>query len=93
MLNIVKIAVAAVLAMTLAAVAQGNDEKVNVLQYALSHPSDNAQMQRAPALGDSVPASVNLQQANGNTSFAYFYWAGQPVIVDLKTRSIVRIGG
>ena len=61
-------------------------------QYALSHPSDNAQMQRPPALGDSVPASVNLQQANGNTSFAYFYYAGQPVIVDLKTRSIARIG-
>ena len=88
----VQIAVAALLAMTLGADAQGSDEKVNVLQYALSHPSDNAQMQRPPALGDSVPASVNLQQANGNTSFAYFYYAGQPVIVDLKTRSIVRIG-
>ncbi|MBO0903677.1 hypothetical protein [Jiella sonneratiae] len=69
------------------------DESVNVLQYALAHPTDNASLRAPPALGDSVPGSVKLQQPKGSKAFAYFYYAGQPVIVDMKTRSIVRIGG
>ena len=40
-----------------------------------------------------MPGSIALQRVDGNNSFGYFYYAGQPVIVDLKTRSIVRVGG
>ena len=69
------------------------DEKVNVLQYALAHPTDNARLPSPPALGDSVPGSVKLAQPQGSQAFAYFYYGGQPIIVDMKTRSIVRIGG
>ena len=72
--------------------AQGS--KVNVLEYALSHPSDNARIPTPPQLGDSVPNSVTLQRPdNGNSAYGYFYYAGQPVIVDIKTRAVVRIGG
>ncbi|MBP0616309.1 DUF1236 domain-containing protein [Jiella mangrovi] len=72
--------------------ASAANEKVNVLQYALAHPTDNARLPTPPALGDSVPASVKLQRPEGSSTFAYFYFRGQPVIVDMKTRSVVRIG-
>ncbi|MBO0661370.1 DUF1236 domain-containing protein [Jiella sp. MQZ9-1] len=89
------IAVAALFALQLAVFtpAQAADDRVNVLQYALAHPTDNSRLPNPPALGDSVPGSVKLERPNGSHAFAYFYWGGQPVIVDLKTRSIVRIGG
>ncbi|NDV86405.1 hypothetical protein GTW51_06800 [Aurantimonas aggregata] len=67
-------------------------DSVNVLQFALSNPTDNAQMATPPSLGDSVPQSVALRQPDPNSSLAYFYYNGQPVIVDLKTRSVVRVG-
>ncbi|MEX6505571.1 hypothetical protein [Jiella sp. M17.18] len=87
--------VAVVLAVVLAAAspARAADEKVNVVQYALSHPTDNSHLRSPPQLGDSVPQSVKLVQPEGSHAFAYFYYAGQPIIVDVKTRSIVRIGG
>lgn len=73
------------------AMAQG--AKVNVMDYALAHPSDNAQIAEPPQLGDSVPDSVTLHLPDDGTSaYGYFYYAGQPVIVDMKTRSVVRIG-
>ncbi|UIJ71650.1 DUF1236 domain-containing protein [Aurantimonas sp. HBX-1] len=67
-------------------------DSVNVLQFALSNPTDNAQIATPPSLGDSVPQSVALRQPDPNSSLAYFYYNGQPVIVDLKTRSVVRVG-
>lgn len=65
---------------------------VNVYQYALRNPVDNAHLNRPPALGESVPTAVALVPLDGNKNYAYFYYAGQPVIVDLVTRSIVRVG-
>lgn len=71
--------------------AQGTN--VNVMDYALSHPSDNAQISPPPQLGDSVPRSVTLQRPDdGNSRYGYFYYAGKPVIVDMKTRAVVRVG-
>ncbi len=73
------------------AMAQGTN--VHVMDYALAHPSDNAQIAVPPQLGDSVPKSVTLQRPdNGNSAYGYFYYAGKPVIVDMKTRAVVRIG-
>ncbi|MEF2547827.1 hypothetical protein VQ045_11710 [Aurantimonas sp. E1-2-R+4] len=80
------------LALTSLAAGQGTDENVIVLQYAAEHPSDNARLPTAPQLGDSVPDTIALQQVDGNSTLAYFYYNGEPVLVDLKTRSIVRIG-
>ncbi|MCE7030282.1 DUF1236 domain-containing protein [Jiella avicenniae] len=90
-----RLALAAAFALQLAAFtpAVAADDAVNILQYALAHPTDNARLPTLPALGDSVPGSVKLEQPKGSRAFAYFYYAGQPVIVDMKTRSIVRIGG
>lgn len=82
----------AFLAVTASAPALAQGDSVNVLQYALSNPTDNAQMPTPPSLGDSVPESVQLRQPDPNSSLAYFYYNGQPVIVDLKTRSVVRVG-
>lgn len=86
---------AASLALAGAAQAQGSDEgerRVNVHQFAISHPVPDTRLPISPSLGDSVPQDVRLTPAEGNDNFAYFYYAGQPVIVDLKTRSVVRIG-
>lgn len=80
------------LALTSMAASQGTDENVIVLQYAAEHPSDNARLPNAPQLGDSVPDTIALQQVDGNSTLAYFYYNGEPVLVDLKTRSIVRVG-
>ena len=90
-----RLVIAALFGLQIAALvpARAADEKVNVLQYALAHPTDNARLSAPPALGDSVPGSVKLEQPKGSRAFAYFYYSGQPVIVDKKTRSIVRIGG
>ncbi|WP_167591695.1 hypothetical protein [Jiella endophytica] len=90
-----RLAIAALFGLQVAmlAPALAADERVNVLDYALAHPTDNARLPAPPALGDSVPGSVKLQQPKGSRTFAYFYYGGQPIIVDLKTRSIVRIGG
>ena len=89
-----RLAIAGLIGLHFAAVAPAfaAEGKVNVLQYALSHPTDNARLPAPPALGDSVPKAVKLEQPEGSGGFAYFYYSGRPVIVDLKTRSIVRIG-
>ncbi len=87
------VALLTVFAPALVGSAMAQDSNVNVLEYALSHPSDNAQISVPPLLGDSVPSSVTVQQPdNGNSAYGYFYYAGQPVIVDMKTRAVVRIG-
>ncbi|HEX2019748.1 MAG TPA: hypothetical protein VGO17_12475 [Aurantimonas sp.] len=82
----------ALLAATAGSPAFAEGESINIVQYALANPTDNAQMPTPPSLGDSVPQSVQLRQPDPNSSLAYFYYAGQPVIVDLKTRSVVRVG-
>ena len=71
------------------AVAQ---DKGDIMSYALSHPVDNTSLPYPPALGDSVPQSVALQRVEGVPNFGYFYYGGQPILVDLRTRAIVRIG-
>lgn len=91
MFRTILLAAASVLAFSSPTLAQ--DAAVNILQYALSHPSDNARMANPPQLGDSVPGSVQLHRAEGGPSaFAYFYYDGKPVIVDVKTRSVVKVG-
>lgn len=67
-------------------------DNVNVYQYAIDHPVDDAPLSLPPTLGESVPQTVMLQVSDGNEAYAYFYYAGQPVIVDLNTRSVVRVG-
>ncbi|WP_256802167.1 DUF1236 domain-containing protein [Mangrovibrevibacter kandeliae] len=68
------------------------DGDVRVFDYALSHPVDNARLTFLPSIGESVPKSIDLHPFEGNSDYAYFYYAGQPVIVHLKTRSVVRVG-
>ncbi len=93
--KITRLTMAALVALQFAALAPAvaADDSVNVLQYALAHPIDTARLPSPPALGDSVPGSVKLEQPQGSRGFAYFYYRGEPIIVDMKTRSIVRIGG
>lgn len=74
-----------------AALAQDQKERVNVYQYAVDHPQADAKMNNAPSLGASVPQAVELAQIEGERDYAYFYFDGRPVLVDLHTRSVVRI--
>lgn len=91
MLKTTLIAAFSILAVTAGAFAQGSDSPVNILEYALSHPSDNARIAHPPELGDSVPRSVELKKPEGASAFAYFYYGGKPVIVDVRTRSVVKV--
>lgn len=70
--------------------AQGAD-RVNIMEYALEHPTDNAPLPSLPELGDSVPKNIVLKRPDGPSRYSYFYYDGRPVIVDMKTRAIVRI--
>ncbi|EAU42950.1 hypothetical protein FP2506_08911 [Fulvimarina pelagi HTCC2506] len=83
---------AAALAASLGFVTVSAQAKVNVVQFAASNPVANASLQNPPSLGASVPSSVNLQSIDGASNFGYFYYNGQPVIVDMRTRAIVKIG-
>lgn len=74
----------------LAASAQGA-APVNVHQYAVDHPVPDVKMRLAPTLGASVPAQVQLAAVEGTKDFGYFYYDGRPVIVDMATRSVVRV--
>ncbi|MDY8109192.1 DUF1236 domain-containing protein [Fulvimarina sp. 2208YS6-2-32] len=65
---------------------------VSVVQYASNNPVADAAMPNPPSLGASVPSSVSLQSVEGAPNFGYFYFDGRPVIVDLRTRAIVKIG-
>lgn len=66
--------------------------RVNVYQYAMDNPVADTQLKIVPTLGSSVPASVALSPCEGEKTYVYFYYGGQPVIVEQATRSIVRIG-
>ena len=57
----------------------------------MANPANNQELEPAPRLGDSVPDDIDLQQYRGAKDYAYFYNRGHPVIVDLRTRSVVKI--
>ena len=65
---------------------------VNVYQYAIDNPVDDTKLRIPPTLGESVPRAVSLVPLDGDAGYAYFYYNGHPVIVDLTTRSVVRLG-
>ncbi|WP_102959578.1 DUF1236 domain-containing protein [Mangrovicella endophytica] len=67
-------------------------ETVNAYQYAIDHPVEDSHLNYPPALGESVPKTISLNSVTEDGSFAYFYYAGRPVIVDRTTRSVVKIG-
>lgn len=73
------------------ALAQDGKERVNVYQYAVDHPQADAQMNVAPSLGASVPQAVELSRVEGDQDYGYFYFDGRPVLVDMRTRSVVRV--
>ena len=74
------------------AAAQDGQPSVLVYDYAVSHPTDDADLQNMPSIGASVPPGVILATAEtGEGVYGYFYFRGRPVIVDMQTRSIVRI--
>ena len=83
---------AALLATAVATGAQAQDSApVNVHQFAVDHPVADASLRAAPTLGASVPQSVQLAAVEGNGDYGYFYYDGRPVIVDMATRSVVRV--
>lgn len=86
------IALAAAFAASLSFIPLSASAQENVVQFASSNPVENASLQNPPSLGASVPSTVNLQQVEGHPNFGYFYYDGQPVIVDLRTRAIVKVG-
>lgn len=69
---------------------QGSD--VKVYDYAVDHPVDDSPLPIPPSLGETVPRAVSLVPLSEESGYAYFYYNGSPVIVDLKTRSVVRFG-
>ncbi|WP_062014676.1 DUF1236 domain-containing protein [Aureimonas sp. AU4] len=83
----------AALLLTLAAGggALAQSEKVNVYQYAIDHPVADAPLRSAPSLGASVPQNVEIIRVGNDEVYGYFYYDGRPVIVELATRSVVRI--
>ncbi|ALN71288.1 MULTISPECIES: DUF1236 domain-containing protein [unclassified Aureimonas] len=84
-----------VLAIGLAFAAQGASAQtappVNAHQFAVDHPVPDVSLRLAPTLGASVPAQVQLAAIEGTKDYGYFYYEGRPVIVDMATRSIVRV--
>ncbi len=68
-----------------------NAAPVNVHQYAVDHPVPDVTLRLAPTLGASVPAQVQLAAIEGTKDYGYFYYDGRPVIVDMATRSVVRV--
>jgi hypothetical protein len=48
-------------------------------------------MKSAPSLGASVPQAVELARVEGEQDYGYFYFDGRPVLVDMRTRSVVRV--
>ena len=70
-------------------VAQG---PVMIYDYAVNHPTEDAQLPAMPTIGASVPEAIVVSTADetGDTVYGYFYFQGRPVIVDLTTRSVVR---
>lgn len=65
---------------------------VNVYDYAVENPVDDSPLKIPPSLGETVPRTVSLVPLDDDTGYAYFYYNGSPVIVDMRTRSVVRFG-
>lgn len=88
------LAVAAVLELLMAAPGSlaADAGRVNIYQYAVDHPVADAAMGSSPSLGASVPATVEVVSASADAVFGYFYYDGHPIIVDMSTRSVVRVG-
>ncbi|KQT43106.1 hypothetical protein ASG43_16465 [Aureimonas sp. Leaf454] len=84
------VAVCAAIATLPAAADQRSD--VNVYQYAVENPVDDSPLPIPPSLGETVPVTVSLVPLSEDAGYAYFYYNGRPVIVDLNTRSVVRFG-
>lgn len=72
--------------------AKAAPSRVNVYQYAVDNPVENATLRSAPTLGASVPVGVQLTPCADEKTYSYFYYNDLPVIVDQSTRSVVRIG-
>jgi hypothetical protein len=85
-------AFALLIALPSLALAQ-DKQRVNVYQYAIDHPTADVSTHAPPTLGASVPASVQVTTVNDDSVYGYFYYQGQPVIVDMTTRAVVRVGG
>lgn len=85
---------AILLAGTTMAAAQDEQRPVVVFDYAVDHPVEDADLRGAPSIGASVPQTVQLAtvEGAGDNVYGYFYWQGRPVIVELSTRAVVRIG-
>ncbi|WAJ29063.1 hypothetical protein [Antarcticirhabdus aurantiaca] len=84
---------AAALGLALSAAAAGPAWAADsIYDYAVSHPVPDAGLGVRPTIGDSVPPNVQLQVPDGGGPFGYFYYEGQPIIVDMATRAVVRIG-
>ena len=66
-------------------------ERVNVYSYAMDHPIADADLRAIPSLGASVPATVQIVTVSGETIYGYFYYGGRPIIVEMSTRSVVRV--
>ncbi|KQT64329.1 MULTISPECIES: DUF1236 domain-containing protein [unclassified Aureimonas] len=73
-----------------AAADQGAD--VKVYDYAVENPVDDSPLPIPPSLGETVPRTVSLVPLSKESGYAYFYYNGSPVIVDMRTRSVVRFG-
>ena len=65
-----------------------------VFDYAVDHPVEDADLRGAPSIGASVPQTVELATVSEapDSVYGYFYYQGRPVIVELSTRAVVRIG-
>ncbi len=76
------------------AAAQEEQRPVVVFDYAVDHPVADAELRGAPSIGASVPQTVELATVaeTADNVYGYFYWQGRPVIVELSTRAVVRIG-
>lgn len=74
--------------------AQEEQPPVLIYDYAISHPVEDAQLTFSPTIGASVPRTVEVATIEDREDpyYGYFYYQGQPVIVDLTTRSVVRVG-
>ena len=72
--------------------AAKTDAGLNVYQYAIDNPVGDSRLSLAPTLGETVPQAISLVPLAGDAAYAYFYYNGRPVIVDVTTRSVVRVG-
>lgn len=74
--------------------AQDQTQPVLIYDYAINHPTEDEAVPGVLAIGASVPQTVTIATVEGRQDayYGYFYYQGRPVIVDLTTRSVIRIG-